>query len=196
MGKLLTAALLACASADFIGTENFVGQKCGGDVFETSVIFPSGCTAPRTPSPSFQSYNLACVNASAAMLHLFATADCTGKSQSFPFTPVEFGCNHTSIAPNTLLTSCKPGDYAPLPNALDSAFASGKPRSLPATLSPRPSLPHCPPCLQFRYCKAQARAPPRRRHSRCPPFAWTTALTAKCRVGRQCPSSGGAMTRT
>ena len=223
---LLTATLFARGSADYIGSEFFVGPACGGDVFETSQIFPSGCSLSRSPSPSFQSYSLSCVNASAAMLHLFASKDCSGKNQPVPFTPVEFGCNASSIAPNTLLTSCKPGAYTPLPNALDSACQwRARPQPAPSpplffslatlfsslaltlalTLAlPRSSLPCCSPlpllllapCLQSLILRAQAHAPPRPSLCRRPPFAWATALTPTCPLGRLCPSSMLAMTRT
>lgn len=121
MRVLLFAASLRALSADFIARDLFAGSSCSGAVFETDQRLASGCTPFH--SPTFASYSLACVNESAALIHLFTSADCTGASSAIPYADPgsPFGCNATGFAPHSSLVTCKPGDFAPLPNALDGA---------------------------------------------------------------------------
>jgi hypothetical protein len=118
----LLLASLHALRADFIARDLFAGSTCSGAVFETDQRLASGCTP--FESPTFASYSLACVNASAALIHLFTSPDCTGASSAIPYADPgsPFGCNSTGYSPHSSLVTCKPGDFAPLPNALDGAL--------------------------------------------------------------------------
>ena len=167
-------ALLGSSAADFLAQDQFIAGTCSGEVYETELVAGNGCTqVPPDPTQRFASFSLACVNESAALVHFFKTTNCTGASSSFPYPSViQFGCNTTEIAPRSVLRSCKPGAFAPLPSALDSALGPNCARARTHALPPsHPTFPSPgPPVAYF--------AGP----STCPPQKKADLLTST-RVG-------------